>query len=84
MLAVQAEYGGIVLGLIEVPREHLSRYGIVAVEPTGATGEGPIADIVRVNAMVEKPKPEDAPSNLAIIGRYVLPPEIFDAIRQTD
>ncbi|TQS45549.1 UTP--glucose-1-phosphate uridylyltransferase [Cryptosporangium phraense] len=83
MLDVQAEHGGIVLALLEVPREHIKRYGIVAVETTGRTGEGHLGDIVRVTSMVEKPEPDDAPSNLAIIGRYVLPPEIFDAIRET-
>jgi UTP--glucose-1-phosphate uridylyltransferase len=83
MLDVQAEQGGIVLALIEVPREHIKRYGIVAVESTGRTGENQIGDIVKVTSMVEKPEPEDAPSNLAIIGRYILPPEIFDAIRDT-
>lgn len=83
MLDVQAEHGGIVLALLEVPREHIERYGIVAVERTGSTGEGHLGEIVRVTDMVEKPSPEDAPSNLAIIGRYVLPPEIFEAIRNT-
>jgi UTP--glucose-1-phosphate uridylyltransferase len=83
MLAVQADRGGIVLGLIEVPREHINRYGSVAVEPTDAV-DTPLFGVVRVTAMVEKPDPADAPSNLAIIGRYVLPPEIFDAIRKTE
>jgi UTP--glucose-1-phosphate uridylyltransferase len=83
MLDVQAEHGGIVLALIEVPREHIKRYGIVAVEDATRSGERQIGDIVKVNAMVEKPDPDEAPSNLAIIGRYVLPPEIFDAIRET-
>lgn len=78
MLAVQAERGGIVLGLIEVPLEHINRYGSVAIE---SAGDDP--DVVAITGMVEKPKPEEAPSNLAIIGRYVLPPEIFDAIRKT-
>ncbi len=77
MLGVQAERGGIVLGLIEVPIEHINRYGSVAVSPV----EG---DLVRVHQLVEKPDPAEAPSNLAIIGRYVLPPEIFDAIRKTE
>jgi UTP--glucose-1-phosphate uridylyltransferase len=77
MLAVQAERGGIVLGLIEVPIEHINRYGSVAVSPV----EG---DLVRVHELVEKPDPAEAPSNLAIIGRYVLPPEIFEAIRKTE
>jgi UTP--glucose-1-phosphate uridylyltransferase len=83
MLEVQEEHGGIVLALLEVPREHIKRYGIVAVENTGRTGEGHLGDIVRVTDMVEKPDPDDAPSNLAIIGRYVLPAEIFEAIRNT-
>jgi UTP--glucose-1-phosphate uridylyltransferase len=77
MLTVQAERGGIVLGLIEVPIEHINRYGSVAV--TSVEG-----DLVRVHELVEKPDPAEAPSNLAIIGRYVLPPEIFDAIRKTE
>lgn len=83
MLDIQAEHGGIVLALIEVPREHIKRYGIVAVEQTGTTGEGHLGDIVKVTDMIEKPDPDEAPSNLAIIGRYVLPAEIFDAIRET-
>ena len=83
MLDVQAETGGIVLALIEVPREHIKRYGIVAVEQTGRSGERQVGEIVKVTAMVEKPDPDEAPSNLAIIGRYVLPPQIFDAIRET-
>src|SRR5215211_1330906 len=77
MLAVQAERGGIVLGLIEVPIEHINRYGSVAVTPVRD-------DLVRVHELVEKPDPAEAPSNLAIIGRYVLPPEIFEAIRKTE
>jgi UTP--glucose-1-phosphate uridylyltransferase len=84
MLAVQAERGGIVLGLIEVPIEHINRYGSVAIEETeGGDGSG-MFSLVRVTELVEKPDPAEAPSNLAIIGRYVLPPEIFDAIRKTE
>jgi UTP--glucose-1-phosphate uridylyltransferase len=77
MLDVQAERGGIVLGLIQVPGPDISRYGCVAVTPTDD------ADVVSVEQLVEKPAFADAPSDLAIIGRYVLPPEIFDAIRST-
>lgn len=63
-----------VVALMEVPPESIHLYGCAAVE---ATDE---ADVVRVTALVEKPTPEEAPSNLAVIGRYVLRPEIFDII----
>jgi UTP--glucose-1-phosphate uridylyltransferase len=76
MLDIQAETGGIVLAFIEVPWEEVSRYGVAAVEPTDR------ADVVKVTGLVEKPAREDAPSNLIVVGRYVLPPGIFDAIRR--
>jgi UTP--glucose-1-phosphate uridylyltransferase len=78
MLDVQAEHGGCVVALMEVPRHSVSLYGCVAAEPTGTDG------VVRVTDLVEKPAPEDAPSNLAIIGRYVLAPSIFETLRHTD
>lgn len=77
MLDLQAGTGGIVLAFIEVPREEVSRYGIASVEPTDSD------DVVRVTDLVEKPDPDEAPSNLAVVGRYVLPAGIFDAIRRT-
>jgi len=77
MLDVQREHGGCVIGLLEVPRESISLYGSVAMEPTERE------DVVRVTALVEKPRPEEAPSSLAMIGRYVLGPHIFDALRRT-
>jgi UTP--glucose-1-phosphate uridylyltransferase len=77
MLAVQAEHGGCVVALLEVPREAVSLYGCVVAEATAT------ADVVRITDLVEKPSPEDAPSNLAIIGRYVLSPAIFPALRET-
>jgi len=77
MIAVQREHGGCVIGLLEVPRESISLYGSVAMEPTERE------DVVRVTALVEKPRPEEAPSSLAMIGRYVLGPHIFDALRRT-
>lgn len=86
MLAVHAERGGCVLGLIRVPPESVSLYGCVAVEPAeparspGTTGPD---DLVRVTDLVEKPDPEQAPSDLAIIGRYVLTPQIFDVLAKT-
>jgi UTP--glucose-1-phosphate uridylyltransferase len=78
MLDVQAEHGGCVVALMEVPRHSVSLYGCVAAEPTGADG------VVRVTDLVEKPAVEDAPSNLAIIGRYVLAPSIFRTLRHTE
>jgi UTP--glucose-1-phosphate uridylyltransferase len=77
MLDAQTEHGGCVVALMEVPRHSVSLYGCVAVEPTDHDG------VVRVTDLVEKPAPEDAPSNLAIIGRYVLAPSIFDTLRET-
>ncbi|MGH8869811.1 MAG: UTP--glucose-1-phosphate uridylyltransferase GalU [Actinomycetes bacterium] len=77
MIEVQQQLGGNVVALIEVPHEMVGQYGCAAVESTGAQ------DVVRVRDLVEKPAPADAPSNLAIIGRYVLAPEIFDVLRAT-
>lgn len=77
MLELQASTGGIVVGLIEVPREQTKLYGIATATPT----DDP--DVVSISSMVEKPDPADAPSNLAVIGRYVLPGEIFDVLTTT-
>ena len=77
MIAVQEEKGGCVLALLEVPPEQISLYGCARVEATDTT------DLVRVTELVEKPPVEEAPSNLALIGRYVLSPEIFDALAET-
>lgn len=79
MIEMQAERGGIVLGLIDVPRAEIRRYGCAVLAP----GADPSADVVALADLVEKPDPRDAPSTLALIGRYVLPPEIFDALRET-
>ena len=75
MVEVQEREGGSVIALMEVPRESVSMYGCAAVE-----GDG---DVVRVTGLVEKPPVEEAPSNLAIIGRYVLSPSIFGILRET-
>jgi UTP--glucose-1-phosphate uridylyltransferase len=77
MIEIQARRGGCVLALIEVPQDSISMYGCAAVESTDEDG------VVRVTGLVEKPPPSEAPSNLAIIGRYVLSPEIFDVLRAT-
>jgi UTP--glucose-1-phosphate uridylyltransferase len=85
MLAVQAEHGGSVIALLDVGRENIDKYGAVAVEPLGqpaeAAGEGD--EVVRITGLVEKPPIEEAPSSLAIIGRYVLAPEVFEVLRST-
>jgi UTP--glucose-1-phosphate uridylyltransferase len=76
MIEVQQQKGGSVIALIEVAPEQIQMYGCAAVE---ATGED---DVVRVLDLVEKPK-TNAPSNLAIIGRYVIAPEVFEVLRNT-
>jgi UTP--glucose-1-phosphate uridylyltransferase len=78
MLDLQARTGGIVLAFVEVSPQETNRYGIASV---GESEYG--TDIVTVTGLVEKPAPEDAPSNLAVLGRYILPPTIFDAIANT-
>lgn len=77
MIQAAGEKGGCVVALLEVPREQISLYGSAAVEKTDEE------DVVRVTGMVEKPDPADAPSNLAVIGRYVLSPEIFEVLETT-
>jgi UTP--glucose-1-phosphate uridylyltransferase len=75
MIEVQQREGGSVVALMEVPPEQISLYGCAAVE-----GDG---DVVRITGLVEKPPADEAPSNLAIIGRYVLSPGIFAILRET-
>jgi UTP--glucose-1-phosphate uridylyltransferase len=79
MIDVYAEHGGVVIGLIDVPREDISKYGSVRL----TDGSDQSAEVVEIVELVEKPPAETAPSTLAIIGRYILPPEIFDALRST-
>jgi len=78
MLAENAASDLTVIALMEVAPEQIHLYGAAAVEPT----DDP--DVVRVTGLVEKPKPEDAPSNLAVIGRYVLTPDVFDILERTE
>ncbi len=75
MIALQEREGGSVVALMEVPKDQISMYGCAAVEGAG--------DEVRITGLVEKPAVEDAPSNLAIIGRYVLSPTVFEVLRRT-
>jgi len=75
-----AEYKTSIIAVEEVPAEKISSYGIIkGKEVEGAEG----GDIHLVEDLVEKPLPEEAPSNLGIIGRYILTPAIFDAIERT-
>jgi len=81
MIAEQERLGGSVIALMEVPPEMVSLYGVATVEPADASGRYPL---VKVSDLVEKPPLEEAPSNLAIIGRYLLSPTIFDILRKTE
>jgi UTP--glucose-1-phosphate uridylyltransferase len=76
MMRVYARRGNPVIALQRVPRAETRQYGIVAAEPVEER-------VVRITDMVEKPPPENAPSDLAIIGRYILPPEIFEILERT-
>ncbi|WP_328312842.1 UTP--glucose-1-phosphate uridylyltransferase GalU [Streptomyces sp. NBC_00442] len=77
MVEVRERLGGSVVALMEVAPEQIHQYGCAAVEPTGED------DIVRVTGLVEKPERAAAPSHLAVIGRYVLDPAVFEALRRT-
>ena len=76
LLDVAEQYQGPVLAVQRVPRANIGQYGVIAARPL----EGRVHEILD---LVEKPKPQDAPSDLAIIGRYVLPPEIFEILAAT-
>ena len=71
MAAEYADHQGSVVAVETVPREHTSSYGIVAIDESSRN---------RITKIVEKPAPEDAPSNSAVVGRYLLTPEIFDKL----
>jgi UTP--glucose-1-phosphate uridylyltransferase len=73
MAEVFAREGASLLGVEEVPRDQTQSYGIVTIDKMQG-------DLARIHSIVEKPKPAAAPSNLAVIGRYVLTPRIFDML----
>lgn len=81
LLDVYQEHAAPVLALMEVPAESVSAYGVVEAEPVPYNGGH--GRLYRIRSLVEKPRPGEAPSNLAIIGRYVLTPAIFDSIEST-
>ena len=78
MVKVYEKYNCSVVAIEEVPMDQTNKYGVIAGKLVDGTD-----DTYRVSDMVEKPDPKDAPSNLAIIGRYILTPDIFDILRET-
>ena len=75
MVEAYERTGGNIVGVTEVPREQTDRYGILDIEHDDGK-------LVSVRGLVEKPRPENAPSNLSIIGRYILQPEVLDALAE--
>ena len=78
MIEVYERYQCSVIAIEEVPMEETHKYGVIAGDLVDDT-----IDTYRVSDMVEKPDPKDAPTNMAIIGRYILTPDIFDILRDT-
>ena len=77
MIAAHERTGAAVIALMQVPAESIHLYGVAETSGTDADGA------VRVTGLVEKPSAEDAPSDLAVIGRYVLPPAVFEVLERT-
>ncbi|MDT7571036.1 MAG: UTP--glucose-phosphate uridylyltransferase [Actinomycetota bacterium] len=75
LIEVQQQHGGNVVALMEVPHDQISLYGCAAVRGSG--------DVVEITELVEKPPADEAPSDLAVIGRYVLSPTVFEVLRRT-
>lgn len=76
MVALYKQFRCSIVAIQEVPMESVEKYGVIAGDDMGG-------GLYRVNNMIEKPSPEEAPSNLAVIGRYILTPDIFDILRDT-
>lgn len=83
LLAVQADTGGSVVALMEVPRSMTHLYGCAEIVPEQVRPDGSWDDVLTVAGLVEKPDPAHARSNLAVIGRYVLHPRVFDELAAT-
>ena len=77
MIAAYNEVGGNILGVMDVPREKTSSYGIVDINHKSDTGD---KRLVKAKGLVEKPSPDKAPSTLSIIGRYILQPDVFNIL----
>ena len=82
MAAIWEQRQAGVVAVEPMPWEAVSNYGVVEVTPP-ASGPGPIPGLHQIRGMVEKPPRAEAPSNLSIVGRYILPPEIFDCLERT-
>ncbi|UQI43255.1 UTP--glucose-1-phosphate uridylyltransferase GalU [Streptomyces sp. HU2014] len=78
MVDIQRKHGGSVIALMEVDPSQVHLYGCAAVKPTDVDG------VVQITGLVEKPDAAEAPSNYAVIGRYVLDPAVFDVLRETE
>jgi len=78
MIEIYEKYQCSIVAIEEIPKEETHKYGVIAGHLVDNS-----KDIYRVSDMVEKPNQEDAPSNMAIIGRYILTPDIFDILRKT-
>ncbi len=76
MVKLYEEFNCCIIAIQEVPQDKIEKFGVIA-------GDEIRSDLYRVNDMVEKPPAAEAPSNLAIIGRYILTPDIFDVLRKT-
>ena len=76
MIKLYEKYQCSIVAVEEIPKEDSNKYGVIA-------GDIIEDDIIKITDMIEKPEPKDAPSNLAIIGRYILTPDIFDILRKT-
>lgn len=76
MVTLYEKYRCSIVAVEEIPPQDSNKYGVIA-------GDAEEDGVIRVTDMVEKPDPKDAPSNLAIIGRYILTPDIFDILRET-
>src|ERR1700744_3223266 len=82
LLDIYEFFSAPVLAVMEVPREAISSYGCIDAEPVSHNGSKD--RVYRIRDLVEKPKPNEAPSNLAIIGRYILTPDIFESISNVE
>jgi UTP--glucose-1-phosphate uridylyltransferase len=76
LLDVFERYDGPVIAVERVPRERIQQYGVIAGRPLGG-------NVYEITELIEKPRPEEAPSDLAIIGRYVLTPDVFGILSET-
>jgi len=81
MLDVQESHPGSIIAIQEVPRDTLANYGVISGQPVAYNGA--TDRLYQLSDLVEKPSPETAPSNLAVIGRYILEPQIFEALAAT-